>query len=109
MSQSIGQPKLSWFQRSERWQMFTASPLVVTSAIWLALVVLVAIFAPALVAEKANLQDLLSRFYAPFQFGKGWEFVLGADSLGRPILLQLALGAQTSMIIAFFAVGTRLA
>jgi peptide/nickel transport system permease protein len=105
MSQSTAQPKLSWFQRSERWQMFTASPMVVASAIWLLFIVLVAVFAPALVAEKANFQDLLSRFYAPFQFGKGWEFFLGADSLGRPILLQLAMGAQTSMIIAFFAVG----
>ena len=105
MSQSVGQPRQSWFQRSERWQMFTASPLVVASATWLVFIVLVAIFAPALVSEAANLQNLKLRFYAPFQFDQGLQFFLGGDSLGRPILLQLAMGAQTSMIIAFFAVG----
>jgi peptide/nickel transport system permease protein len=94
-----------WFQTSERWQMFTASPLVVISAIWLTVIVLVAIFGPVLIAERANQQDLSLRFFAPFQLSRGLEFILGADSLGRPILLQLALGAQTSMVIAVFSVG----
>jgi peptide/nickel transport system permease protein len=95
----------NWFKTSERWQMFVASPTVVISAVWLFLVILVAIAGPSLVAEKANHQDLALRFFAPFQLSKGLEFVLGADSLGRPILLQLILGAQTSMVIAFFSVG----
>ena len=56
-----------WFQTSERWQMFTASPLVVISAIWLTLIVLGAIFGPALIADRANQQDLSLRFLAPFQ------------------------------------------
>lgn len=85
--------------------MFTASPMVIGSTIWLAIIVLVAVFGPALVAEKANLQNLSLRFFPPFQLQQGIEFILGADSLGRPLLLQLALGAQTSMIIALFAVG----
>ncbi|GLQ54729.1 ABC transporter permease [Devosia nitrariae] len=105
MPQSSGQQRLSWFQRSERWQMFTASPMVVASAVWLAFIVLVAVLAPALVAERANFQNLSLRFFPPFQIEQGIEFILGGDSLGRPILLQLAMGAQTSMIIAFFAVG----
>jgi peptide/nickel transport system permease protein len=85
--------------------MFTASPMVVAAALWMALIILIAIFGPALVAERANQQDLSLRFFQPFQLQNGIEFVLGADSLGRPILLQLMMGAQTSMIIAVFAVG----
>lgn len=105
MPHSLGQRTRSWFERSERWQMFTASPMVVASTIWLALIVLTAVVGPALVAEQANRQDLSLRFFEPFQLHEGIEFILGADSLGRPILLQLIMGAQTSMIIAFFAVG----
>ena len=105
MSQSLGQRASTWFRTNERWQMFTASPMVVVAAVWMTSIILIAIFGPALVGERANVQDLGLRFFPPFQFHKGIEFVLGADSLGRPILLQLAMGAQTSMVIAFFAVG----
>jgi peptide/nickel transport system permease protein len=105
MTEPVAVPTQSWFQRSERWQMFTASPMVVASAIWLAIIVVLAIIGPTLIAERANLQDLSLRFLAPFQLSRGFEFILGADSLGRPILLQLIMGAQTSMIIALFAVG----
>lgn len=105
MPPSLGQKTRSWFERSERWQMFTASPMVIASTIWLAIIVLVALVGPPLVAEKANLQDLSLRFFPPFQLRQGIEFILGADSLGRPLLLQLVLGARTSMIIALFAVG----
>jgi len=85
--------------------MFVASPMTVVAACWLAFVVLVALIGPALFADEANHQNLALRFFAPFQLSKGPAFILGGDSLGRPILLQLVIGAQTSMTIAFFAVG----
>lgn len=90
----------------ERWQMFFASPLAMVSAAWLALVILVALIAPPFIGVAANEQMLLRRFLPPFTFENGFAFVLGADSLGRPLLLQLIMGAQTSMLIAFFSVGT---
>ena len=105
MPLSLRQRTRNWFATNERWQMFLASPMVVASAAWLAFVVLVAIFGPALVSEQANQQSLSLRFFAPFQLERGFEFILGADSLGRPILLQLVMGAQTSMLIAVFSVG----
>jgi peptide/nickel transport system permease protein len=90
---------------SPRWAMFVASPLAVASVIWLTFIVVVAIFGPMLVAEQANFQQLRLRFFPPFTLERGIPFILGGDSLGRPILLQLVIGAQTSLLIAALTVG----
>lgn len=94
------------FAFSERWQMLFASPMTVAAACWLTFMVLIAIFGPMLVGDMANRQALLLRFAPPFQLENGWVYFLGADSLGRPILLQLVMGAQTSMLIAVLSVGS---
>src|SRR4051794_29032421 len=91
---------------SARWQTFVSSPLAVISVSWLLFVIVTALVGPSFVAEQANHQDISLRFFKPFSTEQGLAFILGADSLGRPILLQLVIGAQTSMTIAFFAVGT---
>jgi peptide/nickel transport system permease protein len=92
-------------RRSAYWQMFIASPLSVAAVVWLLFVIAVAIIGPPFVVDEANRQNFAMRFFEPFQLDKGFAFVLGGDSLGRPILLQLIVGARTSMTIAFFAVG----
>jgi peptide/nickel transport system permease protein len=85
--------------------MFVNSPLAVISLCWLIFILLVALLGPAVIAEQANHQNIALRFHKPFGLDLGLAFVLGADSLGRPILLQLIIGAQTSMVIALFSVG----
>lgn len=95
----------SWFEQSPRWHMFISTPMVVAAAIWMALILFLAAVGPLLFEDQANLQNLTLRFYEPFQLDQGLAFILGGDSLGRPLLLQLILGAQTSMTIALFAVG----
>jgi peptide/nickel transport system permease protein len=85
--------------------MFISSPLAVISVLWLLFIIAIALVGPSFVAEQANHQDISLRFFKPFSTERGFAFFLGADSLGRPILLQLVIGAQTSMTIAFFAVG----
>uniref|UniRef100_Q11AV1 Binding-protein-dependent transport systems inner membrane component n=1 Tax=Chelativorans sp. (strain BNC1) TaxID=266779 RepID=Q11AV1_CHESB len=90
---------------SPKWEMFLASPLSIASLVWLLFVTFVAVIGPIFVAEQANHQDLLLRFYPPFTLDEGVSYVLGGDSLGRPILLQLIVGARTSLIIAAFVVG----
>jgi peptide/nickel transport system permease protein len=85
--------------------MLLCSPLAVFSVIWLITILVLASVVAPLVTDAANNQDIALRFLAPFQLGKGAEFILGADSLGRPILLQLFVGARTSVLIAIFAVG----
>jgi peptide/nickel transport system permease protein len=97
---------LARLRASARWQMFVSSPLAVISVCWLLFIIVVALAGPSFVAEQANHQDISLRFFKPFSLEQGFAFILGADSLGRPILLQLIIGAQTSMTIAFFAVGT---
>jgi len=89
---------------SLRWQMFVASPLAVASVIWLLFIILVAILGPIFVEDQANTQALLLRFYHPFSLDHGFSYILGGDSLGRPILLQLIIGARTSVMIAALSV-----
>jgi len=103
-SSAAGSRFTRW-RASPRWQMFISSPLAVASAAWLVLVVVLAIIVAPLVVEQANHQTIGLRFFAPFQLEKGFAFFLGADSLGRPIMLQLIVGARTSVLIAIFAVG----
>jgi peptide/nickel transport system permease protein len=92
-------------RRSAYWQMFTASPLAMAAVAWLVFIIVVAIVVPPFVVDAANRQNFAMRFFQPFRLDRGLAFVFGGDSLGRPILLQLIVGARTSMTIAFFAVG----
>ena len=98
-------PPLKRIFNSPKWEMFLGSPLAIASFVWLLFVTFVAVIGPIFVSEQANHQDLLLRFYPPFTLDEGVSYVLGGDSLGRPILLQLIVGARTSLIIAAFVVG----
>ena len=49
--------------------------------------------------------NLRGRNLAPFDLEQGWLMILGADSLGRPILARIdRRRAQNTITIAFFAV-----
>lgn len=101
----IAPGRLARWCASPRFQMLMSSPLAVISTLWLLLILVLAFIVAPLVVEAANHQDITLRFFKPFQWSNGFPFVLGADSLGRPILLQLIIGARTSVLIAVFAVG----
>lgn len=96
--------KRSFLSRHPTLHMLWASPLTVVSLAWLVLLVLVGLIVPGLVEGLANRQDLTLRLLEPFSLQHGVAFVLGADGLGRPMLLQLIVGAQTSLLVATFAV-----
>ncbi len=74
------------------------------AALFLVLVVLIAIFGPSLFGAAANKINLAGRNAPPFSFGLGWTYILGADALGRSILLRLMVGAQNTMLLAGTAV-----
>lgn len=74
-----------------------------SAAIFLLIVILCALFGPALFADEANRISLRTRNAAP-GLANGWEFLLGADSLGRPLLLRLIVGAQNTIFLALSAV-----
>jgi peptide/nickel transport system permease protein len=98
-------PAMRAWKRSSRpgavpWQLLRHSTSAVVSLGWLAVLVVVAALLPAFVTDAANHQDLALRFEPPFSTEHGLAFVLGADSLGRPMLLQLIVGARTSLVVA---------
>ncbi|RWM83691.1 MAG: ABC transporter permease [Mesorhizobium sp.] len=78
--------------------------LALAAAIFLAIVVIAAALGPWLVGDAASRLGLRKRNLAPFALASGWIYVLGADTLGRPILARLIVGAQNTFGIAAAAV-----
>lgn len=79
-------------------------PVAALALGFLVLVLLCAVFGPALIGDLAEKPNFRARNMAPFSLEQGWAFVLGADTLGRSILARLVVAAQTTMGIAAFAV-----
>ncbi|TCN19274.1 ABC transporter permease [Sinorhizobium americanum] len=78
--------------------------LALAAAIFLALIVLAAIIGPWLVGDAASRLGLRQRNLAPFSLEHSWIYFLGADTLGRPLLARLIVGAQSTLGIAAAAV-----
>ncbi|RNF33421.1 ABC transporter permease [Paracoccus methylarcula] len=72
-------------------------------AIFLALLVLVAILAPVLAPHDPYAQSLGDRMVRPVFMGGTWEHPLGTDHLGRDYLSRLIYGAQISLLIGAIA------
>lgn len=90
--------------RFPRLRLLLRSPLPLTAACLLLVLVLLAVFAAPYIATLANRQNLSTRFFAPFQTEQGFFYILGADALGRSMLAQLIFGARTSFMVACSAV-----
>ena len=72
------------------------------AALWLALILLVALLAPLLAPYEPTQQSLLARFRPPwFLPGSDPRFPLGSDELGRDMLTRLIYGIRTSVLVAF--------
>lgn len=82
--------------------------LAFVSALVLILIVLFALFGPWLLGDLATKQNLRGRNFPPFSFERGWEFFLGGDSLGRPMLARLIVAAHSTILIAAGTVFTAL-
>jgi peptide/nickel transport system permease protein len=78
--------------------------LAFLSALVLLLIVLCALLGPALLGDMATSQNLRGRNSPPFDLARGWAFVLGGDSLGRPMLARLIVAARSTMLVAAGAV-----
>jgi peptide/nickel transport system permease protein len=68
---------------------------------FLALMVLVAIFAPLIAPYDYAQQNLARRLRPPVFWGGDWNYILGTDNLGRDIISRLIYGVRTSIMIAF--------
>jgi peptide/nickel transport system permease protein len=74
------------------------------AALVLVLVALCAVLGPLLAADLATRQNLRAPDRPPFRLDHGWAFVLGSDSLGRPVAARLLTAAGTTLAVAVPAV-----
>ena len=74
--------------------------LAFVSALVLLVIVLFAIFGPMLLGDLATSQNLRGRNSPPFDLARGWAFILGGDSLGRPMLARLIVAARSTILVA---------
>ncbi|MFD5337680.1 dipeptide/oligopeptide/nickel ABC transporter permease/ATP-binding protein [Streptomyces hawaiiensis] len=79
------------------------------AALVLVLVALCALLGPWLAADLATRQNLRAPDRPPFSLDHGWAFVLGSDSLGRPVAARLLTAAGTTLAVAVPAVVCSLA
>jgi peptide/nickel transport system permease protein len=70
---------------------------------WVALMVLLAIFASALPLKGPNVQD-----YTAVNVGPSIHHLFGTDDLGRDLLSRIVFGSRVSLIIGFASVGIAL-
>jgi peptide/nickel transport system permease protein len=85
--------------------MLARDPFAVAAVAAIAILLLFTIFGPLLISDKAIGMNLKMRNFPPFSLSNGWEFVLGADALGRSMLARIIVGARTTFTIAICAVG----
>jgi len=85
-------------------RMLWRDKVALVAAFYLLLMVLCALFGPALLGDVATAVNLRARNAPPFSLENGWLFVLGADSLGRSILARLIVASQNTLAIAAAAV-----
>jgi len=79
--------------------------LIISGTI-LALIVLIAIFAPLLAPHDPYKQSLMARMKPPFWMAGGSDrYPLGTDALGRDMLSRLLYGARVSLMIGLLAAG----
>lgn len=85
-------------------RMLVRDKLALAAAIFLVLLLGAALLGPWLMGEMADKMNLGKRNLVPFDIGQGWPYILGADSLGRPILARIVVGAQSTLLISGGAV-----
>ncbi|MDF3608198.1 ABC transporter permease [Paracoccus sp. DMF-8] len=85
-------------------RMLWADKFALCAAIFLLVVLLMALFGPALIGDLATKQNLRGRNAPPFDLSRGWVWVMGADALGRPLLARIIVAAQNTVLIAAGAV-----
>ena len=90
--------------RLPRWlRRLSKNYAVVPALVFLAALVLVAIFAPYLAPHDADQGAIAKRLLPPvWQEGGSTEHLLGTDALGRDILSRLLLGARVSLVVGLF-------
>lgn len=78
--------------------------LVSGSIVFLLILVLCALFGPAVLGKEAINQQLQNRLLPPFNLRHGFLGILGTNALGQSELSQLIVGAQLTFVVVLAAV-----
>ncbi|WP_371872867.1 ABC transporter permease [Notoacmeibacter sp. MSK16QG-6] len=85
-------------------RMLWRDKFALAAAVFLLIVLLSALFGPALLEGVATKTNLRGRNAPPFDFSQPWYLWLGGDALGRPLLARIIVAAQNTMAVAVGAV-----
>lgn len=85
-------------------RMLWADKFALCAAVFLVVILLLAIIGPSWLGDLATKQNLRGRNAAPFDWERGWVWWMGADALGRPLLARIIVATQNTLMIAAGAV-----
>lgn len=85
-------------------RMLLADRFALCAAIFLLLVLVLAIIGPSWLGDLATKQNLRGRNAAPFDWERGWVWWMGADALGRPLFARIVVATQNTLMVAAGAV-----
>lgn len=85
-------------------RMLWADKFALCAAIFLVTILVLAIVGPSWLGDLATKQNLRGRNAAPFEWGRGWVWWMGADALGRPLLARIIVATQNTLMVAAGAV-----
>nr|CAD6419412.1 ABC transporter permease [Rhizobium sp. Q54] len=85
-------------------RMLLADKFALCAAVFLVLILILAIVGPNWLGELATKQNLRGRNAPPFDWERGWVWWMGADALGRPLLARIIVATQNTLMVAAGAV-----
>lgn len=85
-------------------RMLLADKFAFCAAIFLLLVLILAIVGPSWLGDLATKQNLRGRNAAPFDWERARVWWMGADALGRPLLARIIVATQNTLMVAAGAV-----
>lgn len=98
MSESVAKPSRRTFS------LLANDKMALFAAIVLGIIALSALLGPFFVSDLATQPQLLKRNAPPLSFEHGFFYILGGDTLGRPLLARIIIGGQFTLGIATGAV-----
>ena len=79
----------------------TMPPSILISAIWIVIMILVAVLADVIAPYDYKYMDLLDRLRPPIWLENGtWSHLLGTDDLGRDVLSRIMFSIRISLFVA---------
>ncbi|OCP25153.1 MULTISPECIES: ABC transporter permease [unclassified Ensifer] len=85
-------------------RMLWADKFALCAAIFLIVILVLAIVGPSWLGDLATKQNLRGRNAAPFEWERGWVWWMGADALGRPLFARIIVATQNTLMVAAGAV-----